>query len=132
MTRIIAALLALSLAGCSTFMRRDPDSRQPSQPPECSDSRIAPSLDAAVALPLTLMGPILGGATLLGIATDSDKCIAGDPEDDGFDMCGGLFPIALIATLLDAAFVYSAVRGYRNVRECQEAKRIHLEWKDRH
>jgi len=123
MTRLLAMLLALSVAGCSFFMRTNPKSWEPSQKPTCSQGSPAEaggSLGALLYAPATLY-------LLMGISKDcEDKSFDEDHDQlrNGWKYClvGGT--LASLGTLL---FVDN-LRASRRAVRCRNDWRRHDAW----
>jgi hypothetical protein len=108
-SRAVAA--ALVLGGCSfVAVRRPPPSPAPGAPLECTQSRVAPGLDAAGAI----VTPIAGlGAWGLCAFLQTQQAWASEPRDLS---CGAVLWTALGVT---AAYTGSAVYGYHETGACR-------------
>ena len=104
MSRVAAALLVVSLAGCGLTMTRGPDPRRPpDQRPTCTESFDAPKRDA--------FGALAGfGVLLLGVLFAT----AGDNDEVGV-------PLALGGAVVVAASYASGGVGYFRVKKCRAA-----------
>ncbi|HWO19533.1 MAG TPA: hypothetical protein VNO30_12185 [Kofleriaceae bacterium] len=117
-TRFVELLVASAaislLSSCSFGMRSLPSDWNPHQPPRCTQSTVAPLVDTAAAVPLTLLGPIM---TLSALTSSCE-----DEECYGVALAG-LFSIPI--TLIDLIYVSSAVHGYRVADKCSNAHKTH-------
>jgi len=103
MNRVIAALLAVSLAGCGLTMTRGPDPhRPPDRRPSCTESMDAPSRDALGAI-AGLLAMVVGGLLLEG---DRDEIGA---------------PVLIGGAVLTVGAYASGGIGYYRVKKCQRA-----------
>ena len=107
---LVAAVAASLLSSCSFTMRRLPSDWEPHQRPRCTESAIRPMIDTAAAVPLTLFGPAQGVASLTS-SCEGEEC---------FGAAVGVL-LSIPFTLLDIAYVSSAVYGYRAVNRCSKA-----------
>lgn len=111
---VVAVLLALSLAGCSLFMKTTPRNWEPRLAPGCSDSKTAPLVDSVVAG--------------VGIAAASYGAIC-RAQKDGESARERCTTFAL-APGIAAAVIYGipALVGWHRIRSCRAVQRKHEAW----
>jgi hypothetical protein len=111
--KVLAVVLALSMAGCSLFMKTNRPDWEPRLAPTCSDKKVAPIVDTAAA------------GVGVGVAAWGIGCLNRDWGLDQ-DECT-MFTLAPgIATAL--VFGIPALVGWLRVNKCREVKREHSEW----
>lgn len=111
---VMAVVLALSLAGCSLFMKTNAKNWEPRLAPTCSDSKTAPVVDSVVA------GLGVAAASYGGI------CLS---VADGHKTRNSCTNFALIPGIA-AALVYGvpALVGWHRIKTCRRAKRKNESW----
>ena len=119
----IAIVLALVLASCSFAMTRPRGEYQASELPECSRSRIAPTVDLVAGVAITLVGGML---RLIG-TTVCDNDMEGDCDDTKVDL--ETLPIITVG-LIDA--LIAAPSGYHWASRCRDRHRKHDAWLREH
>jgi hypothetical protein len=100
--RLLALILASSLASCAFATTRGPEDRSGRSKPECTISQGPAKLDVAIGT----------GAGLLGI-------VSGIKLADDYRVTGGTIVVAGIASIV--AFYTSATIGYVRAKRCKEA-----------
>jgi hypothetical protein len=114
MRRWVGALLAVLLTGCSLVFTREPrfDPERPDVPAACTESRLAPALDAglAAALYASAVGLVVWGAT------------ASTGEAGAMRTTGAILPLTY-----GTAAAASASVGFRRTRRCEYARAVQLQ-----
>ena len=110
----VVVVLALSVSGCSLFMRTNPKNWEPRLAPTCSDSKTAPVVDSVVA-GLGVLAASFGGACL--------------SIEDGHKTRNSCTNFALVPGVA-AALVYGvpALVGWHRIKTCRQTKRKHEAW----
>jgi hypothetical protein len=112
--KVAVFVLALSVAGCSLFMKTNPDNWEPRLAPTCSDRKTAPLVDSAVA-GLGVVAASIGGL-----------CQLQNNKDSTFERCINFGVIPGIAAIV--AYGVPALVGWRRIGKCRSTMRKHEAW----
>jgi len=113
-SNVVAVVLALSLAGCSLFMKSNAKNWEPRLAPTCSDHKTAPLLDT-IAAGLGVVTAGVGGI-----------CYWGSEGHTNLGRCTNFAIIPGVATAL--VYGIPALVGWHNVKKCRRAWRKHENW----
>jgi hypothetical protein len=111
---VIALALGLSLGGCSFFMKKDSGWKSAERAPRCSESRIAPIADTAIA---SILGSVAIYFAVLSMDTEESECAGSAPVCDQ-----SLRPLAILGAATAGFYILGAYTGFRNRGACCGAK----------
>ena len=118
MRELIAMALAVSLAGCSFFMKTTPKNWDGTTPPECSESEAAPAADLTMATLAAVPGAL--GAYLMLRPECTGYCEKGGAVFD--DRAVGTV-LLIPALVIGLPYLVSGIGGVRKIMKCRSAKR---------